>query len=209
MRRKREQRHLRAERGVPRFTCSHRCTGAAGPKIPPRKLYYLFVRSRQRGLSFPADGEQLPPVSPEKSGHETHAAQDPNIFVPEEALHCRKTRIKKIIIKFPLLLPPSVCTSCLLFQLRCCWSLSAGLQAVDIWRDVGPHDPELSVSCSLQGSGTTPNFRAPVRITSVEALPSSHLPAQPTIDTSTQLPSLPSSSTTTLDQKGEDMPSVR
>lgn len=98
-------------------------------------LYYLFVR-RQRGLSFPPNGEQLPPVSPEKSGHETHAPQDPNIFVPEEALHCKK---KKEEIPLPLL------ASACYFSFSAAGGLSAERQAVDIWQDVGPPSQNIGV----------------------------------------------------------------
>lgn len=71
--------------GAPRFTSTqvHR---RRRPENPITEFSYLFV-SRQRGLSFPTSGEQFPPVSPQKGGHETHTPHDPNIFVPEEALH--------------------------------------------------------------------------------------------------------------------------
>lgn len=48
----------------------------------------------------------------------------------------------------------------------------------------------ISMSWSLQSSQTTPNLQDPDRLRSVEPLPSSHLPAQPTIDPSNRLPSL-------------------
>lgn len=82
------------------FPSSHVCTGALAPeaRFPITEPYYLFVR-RRRGLSFPTNGEQFPPVSPQKSGHKTHTPQDPNVFVPEEALHGKKKNKKK---QFPL-----------------------------------------------------------------------------------------------------------
>lgn len=106
-----------------------------------------------------------------------------------------------------------ICISCFQFQLLHLLAFCAGLRAVDIWQDIGPliQNTDVLEPPNLHNDSY---FQAPDRLRSVEALRSSHLPAQPPIDPSNRLPSLPLStpllSTATLDQKGEeDMPSVR